>query len=134
MEYTVAKNGRFWSILADGKPMESGRYVRTKRECLARIPVLIEKDNYAAMCAEQDKTGVYIWTPLEQSQIDEYASLLRANAPRWTFNGQFPLQDIGREMHKKDAAIILNPDIYFAEKRRTMAARKVAYALAGIEL
>lgn len=146
-KYTVVKDDyRRWSILRDGQPIigENGiarhKYSR-KRDALEEIPLIVAAVEYEALCGAQDAAGVFVWTTNEEEQIADYVKALKVNATRWYMSGQMTLQEAGRVQHAKEQEVLdgprenwLNPDRYFREKRRTMAARIEAYKRAGIEL
>lgn len=144
--YEVVKADRYWKVLKNGQDTkrEGTSYARSfklKREAEAFCIQDAESDRINALHAEQDRTGLYIWSDPDNQQIDEYAIALRENKLRWTMTGQFQLQDIGRREQEKDAAVLtgprerwLNPDRLFAEKRRIMAARCEAFKRAGLTL
>ena len=144
--YEVVKFDRHWKVLKNGQEMrrEGAYYPRLfklKREAEAFCVEDAENDRIKALHAEQDRTGVYVWSEADNQQIEEYAAALIENKERWTMTGKFPIQELGRREHEKDAAVLsgpreswIDPDRYFAEKRRVMAARREAFKRAGLEL
>lgn len=144
--YEVVKADRGWQVLKNGEPVkyEGAHYARSfklKRDAAAFCFNDAEYDKIRALHAEQDRTGVYVWSDADDKQIDKYAAALIENKERWKMTGKFPIQELGRREHEKDAAVLsgpreswIDPDRYFAEKRRVMAARREAFNRAGLEL
>ena len=139
--YTVVKNLNRWAIQRDGVNVDCWSWRKTKKECVAQVSVLIALDEYRARVLEQDASGVYVWDTDEEKHIAEYVEALRTNRECWTMNGKMTLQEKARLQQSKDKSVVegprscwTDPDTYFAEKRRTMAARAEAFKRAGLEL
>jgi len=111
---------------------------KTRKSALERIEELRKYDARLELIFAQDFSRAYVWTEEEQKQIQDYAAQLKDNRLRWTFHGQFPLQQIAREQHWKDVEVLrrrdwTDPALFHAEKRRVMAARLEAFRQAGVE-
>lgn len=142
-EYTVVKNRNKWTILRNGVKDDRWSWRNTKRECVAQVEKFIAADKYSAQVMEQDRTGVYVWDADEEKQIAEYAEALRVNIEVWTLGigGKMTRQDKARMQHENERKTLegpkdcwREPDKYFAEIRRRMAARVEAFKRAGAEL
>lgn len=141
-DYTLGKEGnRGWSVLKGGQVVEGHYCHKRKRDAIAAIEDLIAYDKWLEKLLAEDRAGTYTWSEDEEKQINEFAELLKANEERWTFCGKFPIQKLARDRHKKDAEDLttdksnwVEPDRFFAETRRRMAARVEAFKRAGVEL
>lgn len=141
--YAVVKQDKRWIVTKDGEPVKHylSEYPTThqrKKDAVARIEQLQVRDAWTALLFEQDATGVYIWTPEEEKQINEYAAALKVNETRWTFNGPDTLQNIARNQHLQDEDALTkewrDTKRTHAEKRRVRAARVEAFKRAGLTL
>lgn len=142
--YAVVKHDKRWIVTKDGEPVKwsaGDHYPQThqrKRDAVEYIGKLKVGDAWTALLFAQDATGVYVWTPEEEKQINDYAVVLKVNATRWNFFGQQPAQDIARDQHVKDAEALdkqwIDTKRTHAEKRRVMAARVEAFKRAGVVL